>query len=792
MSELNSNSSSFFLPAKKSSKKTLVLDLDETLVHSQFLPFPIKSDIIFNISIENKPQDIHVLIRPGVQFFLEKLSKLYEIVIFTASVSKYANTLLDILDKDNHCSFRLFREHCSMMGLTYIKNLDKLGRDLKDVIIVDNSALSYSFNKENGIPILTWFCDKTDKELYKLLPVLEFLSDVNDIRDYIKDFVINDKISYENVINLIQNYSLINKDKEKQCKKYINDIIENLNLNNSNNNSENNNNNKMEKNEYINITISNNEINNYLYFSPIYTINNNIIKNANNNESIISPDIKTDNNPNNNQKEIKDKIISVNTKIERHKSKEVFNKIEVKGKNKTKTKAKKGQQKTIVKNNQQKNIKIKNIANITNKSINYALSLNNKNSKDNTQDKNIIDLKTLISYKKNKIQNNFKLPKTPEIEQILYNTNNNSKKSINGIFINKIINQQNKNNNTNKEVINNNKNNKIGKYHFRNNINKLKQKLNSNIFHEKHKSFNYTDLNFNTNFMTLKNNNLTEKIFNDTKYEIYPKNGSYSKHKISGTVRATKTLNSENMKLKYSLNSFHKKALSNQFKIIGISTGDKTTKTRKSVNFNLQITTTNSKRNTNKIRKINVINKTLYDNNMPNYSLKKIFNMSANTSKKNNQLNKKRILFNPIFIDEIKKPLMNIKDFTDFSNTLRHKKTLSFNGDIIPLQLMNRTSSSSMSKRILRERSGKLSKNNKIDNKNKIKAIKINVNDLQKKKLNKIKKIEEIKFIKIYENPKNKFNTTDITNNIILNKLFENGNKLKKAFRISNGVKKGK
>ena len=166
--------------------------------------------------------------------------------------------------------------------------------------------------------------------------------------------------------------------------------------------------------------------------------------------------------------------------------------------------------------------------------------------------------------------------------------------------------------------------------------------------------------------------------------------------------------------------------------------------------------------------------------------------MSANTSKKNNQLNKKRILFNPIFIDEIKKPLMNIKDFTDFSNTLRHKKTLSFNGDIIPLQLMNRTSSSSMSKRIFRERSGKLSKNNKIDNKNKIKAIKINVNDIQKKKLNKIKKIEEIKFIKIYENPKNKFNTTDITNNIILNKLFENGNKLKKAFRINNGVKKGK
>ena len=131
---------------------------------------------------------------------------------------------------------------------------------------------------------------------------------------------------------------------------------------------------------------------------------------------------------------------------------------------------------------------------------------------------------------------------------------------------------------------------------------------------------------------------------------------------------------------------------------------------------------------------------------------------------------------------------MNIKDFSDFSDTLRHKKTLSFNVDIIPLQLMNRTSSLSMSKRIVREKSNNL---NKINYKNKIKAIKINVNDIQKKKLNKIKKIKEIKFINIYDNTKNKINTTDITNNIILNKLFDNGNKLKKALRISNNrVKK--
>ena len=103
MSETSQNSLKYYLSPKSSSKKTLVLDLDETLVHSQFVPFSIKSDLILKIELENQLHDIHVLIRPGVQKFLEKMGKLYEIVIFTASVSKYADPLLDIIDK-NHTS----------------------------------------------------------------------------------------------------------------------------------------------------------------------------------------------------------------------------------------------------------------------------------------------------------------------------------------------------------------------------------------------------------------------------------------------------------------------------------------------------------------------------------------------------------------------------------------------------------------------------------------------------------------------------------------------------------------
>ena len=794
MSDLNSNTKQLFLLPKSSSKKTLVLDLDETLVHSQFLPFSIQSDVILKIDIENQTHDIHVLIRPGVQTFLQRLSKLYEIVIFTASVSKYADPLLDILDKENYCSFRLFREHCTLMGMTYIKDLNKLGRDLKDVIIVDNSPLSYSFNKENGIPILTWFSDKNDKELDYLLPILEFLSGVNDVRNYIKDIVINDMINYVNAINIIQNYAEMNK--SKQCQKYIDEIIANLNkyeeqenvknensINNNeikdNTNTNTNTNNNQNSNGYINITISNNEINNYLYFSPIYTINN--IKNPNAiNNCVDDLDIKINNdydkteNIKKNPKEIKRKKIELNSKTNRPKSKEVFNKIGHK-KKKIKSKETIRQIKLIAKNNVQKSIKINNV---TNKSIN-ALYLNNSDFKDHTLNTNISDLKTLVSNKKNKKQKNFRLPKTPEIEQILYNTNSNTKKSINDLIINRIIYQTNYNH----------KYEQSNSHHYRNSINKLKHKIDLNINHEKHKSFNFTDLNFETNLLTFKKNNMNNtNLFYETKTNTLEKTSSHSKHKFFNTIKPNKTINNENAKLKNSLNNFHKKTLSNQLNIKGITELDKANKIKKIMNYDLQIRNSNSKRNT-RIKKINTINitRTINDNNMCNYSLKKFYNLNSNTSKRSNQLNNKKI-YNIIFTNKIRKFVTNIQDFTDYSTTLRHKKTLSLNGDIFPMNFLNRTNSSSISKRIINDKSNNFNNINK--NKNTIKAIKINVNDTKKKKENKIKHIKEIKFVNINDNPKSKNNKNEINNNIILNKLFDNSNKFKKSLKINNLIKK--
>lgn len=88
------------------------------------------------------------------------MQKYYECIIYTASLSKYADPLMDILDKTQSCSNRLFREHCTFyQEKYYVKDLSELNRDMKDVIIIDNSPIAYLFQPENALPITSWYED---------------------------------------------------------------------------------------------------------------------------------------------------------------------------------------------------------------------------------------------------------------------------------------------------------------------------------------------------------------------------------------------------------------------------------------------------------------------------------------------------------------------------------------------------------------------------------------------------------------------------------------------------------
>eukprot|EP01133_Synstelium_polycarpum_P006910 gene6910-8034_t len=174
----------FLLPTISSrhiGKKCLVLDLDETLVHSSFKPVS-NADFIVPVEIEDQVHQVYVVKRPGVDEFMKAVGQHFEIVVFTASLAKYADPVLDLLDIHRVVHYRLFREACHNHKGNYVKDLSRLGRDLKSTIILDNSPTSYLFHPENAIPIDSWFDDETDRELLDLIPLLEDMTRVDDVR----------------------------------------------------------------------------------------------------------------------------------------------------------------------------------------------------------------------------------------------------------------------------------------------------------------------------------------------------------------------------------------------------------------------------------------------------------------------------------------------------------------------------------------------------------------------------------------------------------------------------------
>lgn len=163
-------------------RKCLVLDLDETLVHSSFKILH-QADFTIPVEIEGNYHNVYVIKRPGVDQFMKRVGELYEVVVFTASVSKYGDPLLDQLDIHKVVHHRLFRESCYNHQGNYVKDLSQVGRDLKDTIIIDNSPTSYIFHPQHAVPISSWFSDAHDNELLDLIPVLEDLagSNVQDV-----------------------------------------------------------------------------------------------------------------------------------------------------------------------------------------------------------------------------------------------------------------------------------------------------------------------------------------------------------------------------------------------------------------------------------------------------------------------------------------------------------------------------------------------------------------------------------------------------------------------------------
>ncbi|XP_059693742.1 CTD nuclear envelope phosphatase 1-like [Haemorhous mexicanus] len=132
-------------------RKILVLDLDETLIHSHHdgvLRPTVRPgtppDFILKVVIDKHPVRFFVHKRPHVDFFLEVVSQWYELVVFTASMEIYGCAVADKLDNNRSIlNRRYYRQHCTLELGSYIKDLSVVHSDLSSIVILDNSPGAY-------------------------------------------------------------------------------------------------------------------------------------------------------------------------------------------------------------------------------------------------------------------------------------------------------------------------------------------------------------------------------------------------------------------------------------------------------------------------------------------------------------------------------------------------------------------------------------------------------------------------------------------------------------------------
>ena len=165
-----------------SERKTIIFDLDETLVHcvgankgeiSLLIDFPSGKSSMAGINI-----------RPFALECLKEANKLFEVIVFTASHKCYADVILDYLDP-NRTIFhhRLYRENCVQVSNDNIKDLRILNRNPENIVIVDNSVYSFAYHLDNGVPIVSWFDNPCDTELLNLIEYFRIIADTHDVRD---------------------------------------------------------------------------------------------------------------------------------------------------------------------------------------------------------------------------------------------------------------------------------------------------------------------------------------------------------------------------------------------------------------------------------------------------------------------------------------------------------------------------------------------------------------------------------------------------------------------------------
>ena len=199
--------------SKHSSNKTLILDMDETLIHS------VKSYLDYsklNVTVDEARtltyrdndftfKNFKVFIRPHAIRLLKELSELYEIIVFTSAEQCYADSVLNFIDPENkYISQRFYRETCVLKNGKYIKDLRVFSnRKMNNIVILDNSITCFSNQLRNGVFVPSFYGQQDDNCLETVIDLLKGIAEVDNIPCELESILGLEKLYKEYLDNIV-------------------------------------------------------------------------------------------------------------------------------------------------------------------------------------------------------------------------------------------------------------------------------------------------------------------------------------------------------------------------------------------------------------------------------------------------------------------------------------------------------------------------------------------------------------------------------------------------------------
>lgn len=161
------------LPPSARHIKTLVLDLDDVLVHSDW----------------TRGRGWRTFKRPGVEDFIRNMAQYYELVVYTSQLPTYADPILDRLDPQRMIQYRLYRDSTQYVGGKHVRDLSKLNRDMRQVLFITADPDAFALQPENAVKLSKQW-KEGDTLLLDLMPFLEAVvrTHVPDVRDVVKSY----------------------------------------------------------------------------------------------------------------------------------------------------------------------------------------------------------------------------------------------------------------------------------------------------------------------------------------------------------------------------------------------------------------------------------------------------------------------------------------------------------------------------------------------------------------------------------------------------------------------------